>query len=599
MTGLLEQYRNPVPFLDEKRHTNPDPFVMRWCGRWYCYATDELGVKVSISEDLVHWRFKGYAIQEPEYRNYWAPSVLYQNGIFYMYYSNIPAAADDCHDEHLKLAVSDSPVGPFQRKKTFFKEFSIDSHPVAWNGRLYLFYSVNNWLGSADRVAGTCILVDELVTPEELAGHPRPAVLPSLRQEVYAENRFGDGRDWYTIEGAASVVHGDRFWLLYSANAYLNEDYFIGTAVAPCKSELLDMAWEKYPDAYTWRPLLKKNRDMEGTGHNTVTKAPNMLDDWIVYHARRMDEVRDPALEQREMCIDPLWFNGRELLCFGPTADVREAPGKPQLQVREKSIRERTIFYTESACYYAEFWISARRQHTGTRYGLYLSWQSERDYLEFQLHTGRGEAQVICCADGISRCVQRVPLEKQYDYTVPHLIRVSRCFDEYSIWMDEGNALTFTDSESASGGGELGIIPYFTELTLHSLSVTEAAILQGGSLRHLGKFYDVTPGWIDDTGYSGLNGHTELRFKLYSRNFTEEFQLEVCGGENAFVYRCPGLTGVEARNKRDSYAVYHIVRDGREKFILDGTETQWHSMEGAGGWELENIKIAVYRFTKN
>ena len=42
---------NPVPFSDGKRHTNPDPFVMRWCGTYYCYATDSDGVKVSISED--------------------------------------------------------------------------------------------------------------------------------------------------------------------------------------------------------------------------------------------------------------------------------------------------------------------------------------------------------------------------------------------------------------------------------------------------------------------------------------------------------------------------------------------------------------------
>lgn len=53
---------NPVPFSDGNRHTNPDPFVLRWCGLYYCYATDEAGVKVSVSEDLVQWQDKGYAI---------------------------------------------------------------------------------------------------------------------------------------------------------------------------------------------------------------------------------------------------------------------------------------------------------------------------------------------------------------------------------------------------------------------------------------------------------------------------------------------------------------------------------------------------------
>ena len=107
---MSEMFCNPVPFSDGKRHTNPDPFIMRWCGRYYCYATDEAGVKVSISEDLVHWEYQGFAIAEKEYHHYWAPSVIYIGGIFYMYYSNIPAAEEDCHEEHLKLADRKSVV---------------------------------------------------------------------------------------------------------------------------------------------------------------------------------------------------------------------------------------------------------------------------------------------------------------------------------------------------------------------------------------------------------------------------------------------------------------------------------------------------------
>lgn len=51
---LTNTYCNPVPFSDGKRHTNPDPYILKWCGNYYCYATDEEGVKVSVSKDLVH-----------------------------------------------------------------------------------------------------------------------------------------------------------------------------------------------------------------------------------------------------------------------------------------------------------------------------------------------------------------------------------------------------------------------------------------------------------------------------------------------------------------------------------------------------------------
>ena len=49
------QFCNPVKFKDGKRHTNPDPFVLRWCGKYYCYSTDAKGVNLSISSDLVNW----------------------------------------------------------------------------------------------------------------------------------------------------------------------------------------------------------------------------------------------------------------------------------------------------------------------------------------------------------------------------------------------------------------------------------------------------------------------------------------------------------------------------------------------------------------
>ena len=106
-------YCNPVPFSDGKIHTNPDPFVLRWCGRYYCYSSDEHGAKVSVSEDLVHWEYRGYAIREQGYHHYWAPSVIYLNGTFYMYYSNIPIEEADFHEQHLKVAKAENPLGPF------------------------------------------------------------------------------------------------------------------------------------------------------------------------------------------------------------------------------------------------------------------------------------------------------------------------------------------------------------------------------------------------------------------------------------------------------------------------------------------------------
>lgn len=54
--------------------------------------------------------------------------------------------------------------------KDVFNKFSIDSHPILWNEKLYMFYSVNDWIGTDEKVAGTIILLDEMLSPEQFAG---------------------------------------------------------------------------------------------------------------------------------------------------------------------------------------------------------------------------------------------------------------------------------------------------------------------------------------------------------------------------------------------------------------------------------------------
>ena len=79
-----------------------------------------------------------------------------------------------------------------------------------------------------------------------------------------------------------------------------------------------ELEWHKYPDPYTFCPLLKRNGQVEGTGQNTVAKAPNLVDEWIVYHGRNAADELVLGTEQRNMRIDPLYFNGRHMMCSGP-----------------------------------------------------------------------------------------------------------------------------------------------------------------------------------------------------------------------------------------------------------------------------------------
>lgn len=636
---------NPVSFADGKRHTNPDPFILRWCGKYFCYATDEFGVKISESENLTDWTRRGYAIKEEAYRNYWAPAVIYRNGIFYMYYSNVPAGSEDCHEECLKLATAERPEGPFVWEKTFFDKFSIDAHPILWNGKMYLFYSVNDWIGTDEKIAGTCILADELVTPEELSGNPKEVVLPGIRQEIYEENRFGDGRDWYTIEGAAPVVRGSYFWVLYSANAYVNEDYFVGFAAAERKCDFTDMRWEKFPSEKRWHPLLKKNGMVEGTGHNTVELAPDLMDEWIIYHGRRADEEIRPETEQREMYIEPLYFNGRQIVCFGPSTQAQDAPGKPDICRKDLAVRETCVLAESGDFYVAELWLSAENGHAGMRYGIILDGSIDGDYLEIQIHSGRNELKAVECIGGIRVCLLTQKLEKGYRHTVPHLIRVEKKFSSYRIQVAGGPAIflesaaagdggqtIFPESAGAMGAGQeraVGIVPYFTCVNLHSFALTRGLILEGMELRHLGKLYDVSFVEADESGLSGVGETFTLERRCMSGGcsgvscgesgegfreeacresgegfrekacresndgfwkelrgeFQEEFQFEALGEDDCVTFAWDGPAGqtIEITHDYPSYSVYYICQGGSARLLADGKIIRLQEGVGRGG----------------
>lgn len=101
---IVEELEIPVPL--------GDPFILLHNGTYYAYGThSDEGIEVYISDNLKTWKYKGLALNKKDSwadRWFWAPEVYEVNGKFYMYYSA---------DEHICVAVADSPVGPFIQNK--------------------------------------------------------------------------------------------------------------------------------------------------------------------------------------------------------------------------------------------------------------------------------------------------------------------------------------------------------------------------------------------------------------------------------------------------------------------------------------------------
>ncbi|HEY0444318.1 MAG TPA: family 43 glycosylhydrolase, partial [Candidatus Limnocylindrales bacterium] len=115
-----------------------DPYVLAHEGTYWAYGTgpshgieDARVFQILRSDDLAHWTPAGRALERlaaPTPGTYWAPEVVEDRGIFYMYYS---VGVED-RGHAIRVATADRPGGPFLdsgQVLTPNERFAIDAHP--------------------------------------------------------------------------------------------------------------------------------------------------------------------------------------------------------------------------------------------------------------------------------------------------------------------------------------------------------------------------------------------------------------------------------------------------------------------------------------
>lgn len=305
----------------------PDPFVLRFNGCYYAYATcpermTEAGrpvFPVLSSRDLVHWEARGRVMAAPDLPGidaYWAPEVAYANGKFYLYYA---AGNDADPNHHLRVAVAEHPLGPWEdagRNLTPDEVFAIDAHPFRdpQDGRWYLYYARDSL---TPPYAGTGLAVDALVDMVTLAGTPREVLRPFSEWQLFELQRaIKQHLDWYTVEGPFVLRKAGRYVCFYSGGRWENPSYGVSFAVAD--SPLGPWNEEVGLEA---PPLLRTAPGrVIGPGHNSVIVGPDLLTDYIVYHGW------DPAGTARFPRVDRVSWEGACPVVHGPTSDPQPLP---------------------------------------------------------------------------------------------------------------------------------------------------------------------------------------------------------------------------------------------------------------------------------
>ena len=142
------------------------------------------------------------------------------------------------------------------------------------------------------------MFVDRLLDPVTPARTPKEAVIPTFDEEIFRRDRFGDGRDWHTIEGAFWFREGEWQYVMYSGACYENATYHIGYAAAKSdEDDLTKVDFVKHTKDGAFDPMMIKNGFEEGVGHHSVLKWKSAY--WAIYHGRDLREENGAAYVER------------------------------------------------------------------------------------------------------------------------------------------------------------------------------------------------------------------------------------------------------------------------------------------------------------
>lgn len=246
-----------------------DPYIYYEDGTYYLYGTYSAdGIAMMVSKDLKTWSTPGegeewLALDKKDCygeKMFWAPEVYKVGDKYVMFHSA---------EEHVCMAVGDSPLGPFKGDgKPMIDEQGIDNSLfIDDDGTPYMF-----WVRFDN---GNVIWMTQL-TPD--LKHPVPGTERFvLRPELPWETHI--------TEGPFCVKHNGIYYLTYSGDDFRSQDYAIGYATATS----LDGEWTKFEG----NPIFRRPEGLVGTGHHSFFK-DSKGNGRIVFHSHLNDTTVTP-----------------------------------------------------------------------------------------------------------------------------------------------------------------------------------------------------------------------------------------------------------------------------------------------------------------
>ena len=285
-----------------------DPFILEHEGKFFAYGTDsDSGIAVYASDDLKHWEGPcgaakgGLALHKDDSWGdywFWAPEVYRTGDRFAMTYSV---------QEHISVAFSDSPLGPFRQEEPMMPfipdQKGIDSHIFVDDDGSAWIYWVRWDLGNGNEIHMAPLSPDFRQIDTSLQ-KTCIVTLPGTWEAVPDGGRVA--------EGPFMLKHDGLYYLSFSCNDFRSKEYAVGYAVSSSPQG----PWTRYEG----NPILHRHGGFVGTGHHSflITSKGKM---YMVYHAHLSSDHIHP----RKMLLSPCRF-------------VRSKEGPDRLEVGSKTI---------------------------------------------------------------------------------------------------------------------------------------------------------------------------------------------------------------------------------------------------------------------
>lgn len=298
-----------------------DPCVLEYQGKYFVYPTgDGAACKVMSSTDLIHWTgdhtvFRIRRGSPWKNGNLWAPEVERIAGRFYLYYT---AGKGGLERQHIGVAESDSPLGPFKDRSIaspLIDDVSIDAECFQDGAELYLYYV--KWDGQLSTWVRR--LKDPLTLDPDCP--PRLCLRASQPWEATVN------------EGPCVLKRDGKYYMFYSGNYAHTADYAVGVAVADHPMG----PWRKQP--VPLNPIFKRNdaAGLYGPGHGHHCVGPDGVSDWYLYHHKVEpgEKLKRGGLNyRRHLALDPLipfLPKGGAHLCFRASGGSTAPAPRPSL----------------------------------------------------------------------------------------------------------------------------------------------------------------------------------------------------------------------------------------------------------------------------